>query len=98
VRFLGGVWIGVGLLLMLSPLDLERCRAALTLVFGLIFLGGLARLGQMNLAVTLGPDIVGSLVAEVIGMPVLYVWLTRALRDGGRYLPRAAVVSSSRAT
>lgn len=97
VRFLGGVWIGVGLLLMLSPIDLKRCRTALTLVFGLIFLGGLARLGQLNLAVTFGPDIVGSLIAEVIGMPVLYAWLTRALRDGERYLPREAVVSSSRA-
>lgn len=88
--FLGGVWIGVGLLLMLSPIDLKRCRAALMLVFGLIFLGGLARLGQLNFAVTFGPDIVGSLVAEVIGMPVLYVWLQRALRNDASYLPREA--------
>ena len=98
VRFLGGVWIGVGLLLSLSPIHLQRCRAALTLVFGLIFLGGLARLGQMNFAVTFGPDVAGSLAAEVIGMPVLYLWLRRALREGADHLPREAVLSSSRAT
>jgi hypothetical protein len=97
VRFLGGVWIGVGLLLLLSPIDLKRCRPALTFVFGLIFLGGLARLGQLNFGVTFGPDIVGSLAAEVIGMPVLYLWLRRALRDVPHHLPRAAVLSSSRA-
>ena len=63
-RFLGGVWTGVGLLLMLSPLNLKAFRPALNLVFAIIFLGGLARFTAMRPDIVFGPDIVGSLIAE----------------------------------
>ncbi len=81
VRFLGGVWLGIGLTLMMAPANLRRFQPALNLIFALIFLGGLARLGQLNFAVTFGPDIAGSLAAELIGMPVLYFWLARSQRN-----------------
>jgi Domain of unknown function (DUF4345) len=79
-RFLGGVWTGVGLLLMLSPLNLKAFRPALNLVFAIIFLGGLARFTAMRPDIVFGPDIVGSLIAELVGMPLLWLWVSKAVQ------------------
>jgi hypothetical protein len=76
-RFLGGVWAGIGLLLLLSPLNLKALRPTLNLVFAIIFLGGLARFTAMRPDIVLGPDIVGSLIAELVGMPLLFLWVSR---------------------
>jgi len=78
VRFLGGLWLGVGLFFILASTDLAKHRAALSIVLALVFLGGLARLTQVNLETTLGPNIVGSFIAELVGMPILYFWLAKA--------------------
>jgi hypothetical protein len=78
VRFLGGVWIGVGLLFLVAALNPGKYRGALNVALPLIVLGGLTRLGQMNFGVTFGPDIVGSLIAELAGIPILYWWLSKA--------------------
>ena len=79
VRFLGGLWLGVGLLFLVSVFDLPRFRPLLNLAFALIFIGGLTRFSMMRPDVLFGPDIAGSLTAELIGMPVLYLWLTRVV-------------------
>ncbi|MFN0158598.1 MAG: DUF4345 domain-containing protein [Bacteroidota bacterium] len=79
VRFLGGVWLAVGALFVLSAIRLERFHSALRFAIIATFVGGLARFSQMNPGVTLGPDIVGSLAAELIGMPVLYFWLAKVV-------------------
>ena len=79
VRFLGGLWLGVGLLFLVSVFDLPRFRPLLNLAFALIFIGGLTRFSMMRPDVLFGPDIAGSLAAELIGMPVLYLWLTRVV-------------------
>jgi hypothetical protein len=84
IRFLGGVWIAVGLLLSIAPTNLRRFEDALYFVFVAILLGGLARLGQMSPDVTFGVDIVGSWIAEVVGMPILIFWLRCALRTDPR--------------
>ena len=78
IRFFGGLWMGVGALLMAATANLSKYRGPLNMAFALIFLGGLARMSQMHLEVTFGPDILGSLLAELVGMPLLYVWLSRA--------------------
>jgi uncharacterized protein DUF4345 len=78
VRFLGGLWLGVGLFFILASTNLAKYRDALSIVLALIFLGGLARLTQMHLETTLGPSILGSFIAELVGMPVLYFWLSKA--------------------
>jgi len=80
-RFLGGVWLGVGALLLAAPINPRRFRHQLEFAFALIFLGGLARLGQMSPETTFGPDVVSSLIAELIGMPVLFAWLRVATRE-----------------
>jgi len=86
VRFFGGLWIGIGLFFLVAPLNLVKHRAALRVSFALIFVGGLARLSQMRLDVTFGPEILGSSVAELVGMPLLYVWLSKVagVSIGGR--------------
>jgi Domain of unknown function (DUF4345) len=83
-RFLGGVWSGVGLLLLLSPLNLRAFRPTLNLVFAIIFLGGLARFTAMRPDVVFGPDIVGSLSAELVGMPLLWLWVSKAVQASER--------------
>lgn len=80
-RFLGGVWACVGLLLLLAPIDLKACRPALNFVFASIFVGGLARFTQMRSDIVFGPDIVGSLVAEIIGIPLLFLWVSKAVQQ-----------------
>jgi Domain of unknown function (DUF4345) len=79
VRFLGGVWIGAGILFLLAATDMRKYRDALNVVLAMIVLGGLARLTQMHPEVTFGADVFGSFFAELIGIPLLYWWLTRAV-------------------
>jgi hypothetical protein len=80
IRFLGGLWMGIGLLFIVASSHVERYQSALKFALVLIFLGGLARFSQMQLDITLGKDIVGSLAAELVGMPLLYFWLSRTVK------------------
>lgn len=80
IRFLGGLWMGMGLLFIFAARNLERHQNVVKFALALIFLGGLARFSQMQLDITFGKEIVGSLVAELVGMPLLYFWLSRTLK------------------
>ena len=80
IRFLGGLWMGIGLLFIFAARNVERHQNVLKFALVLIFLGGLARFSQMQLDITFGKEIVGSLVAELVGMPLLYFWLSRTLK------------------
>jgi hypothetical protein len=80
IRFLGGLWTGIGLLFIIASSSVEKYQSALKFAFVLIFLGGLARFSQTQLDITFGKEIVGSLAAELVGMPLLYFWLSRAVK------------------
>lgn len=80
IRFYGGLYVGIGLFLLLSVTDLRKYQSALNLVFALIFIGGLARFSMARPDVLFGPDILTSLVAELVLMPVLYVWLASVVK------------------
>lgn len=87
-RFLGGIWTGIGVALFVGLTNLPRYEDVLRLCFGLVFVGGLARFSQMNLEVTFGPAVLGSLATELIGMPLLVVWLRCVVATdhaGGRW-------------
>lgn len=84
VRFLGGVWLTIGVTFVLAALQLARFQSALRFALVATFAGGLARFTQMNLDVTLGSDILPSLIAEVIGMPLLYFWLSKVMAKNHR--------------
>jgi hypothetical protein len=79
VRFLAGVYTGLGLIFLLAALDPRRFRAALGVSCALIFLGGLFRLSQMRPEITFGPDLLFSMVAELVLMPVLWLWSSRSI-------------------
>jgi hypothetical protein len=81
VRFLGGIWTGLGILLLVAPFNLKYFEQMLYLVFSLIFAGGIARLTIMRSDVLLDPIVLGSLAAELVLMPLLYLWLARTLRN-----------------
>jgi hypothetical protein len=84
VRFLAGVYSGLGLLFLLAATDPRRYRSALGVACVLIFLGGLARLSQMHVEITFGPDILGSMIAELVGMPLLYLWVSKTTTRADR--------------
>eukprot|EP00439_Symbiodinium_sp_Y106_P088439 s1_g975.t1 len=73
-KFLGGLWLGVGLIFWAGAMNPQRFSQALKVAFGLIFLGGLMRVASGNPEIVLTADIIGSWVAELIGMPLLYWW------------------------
>jgi len=77
-RFLGGVWMGIGLLFLVSPIKLTVFRPMLNLAFALIF--SLARFTLPRQDVLLDPGILPSLLAELVGMPLLYLWLSRSVK------------------
>ena len=78
-RFLGGLWLGVGALFIVASTNLRKYRSALIFAFALIFFGGIARFSQMLFEILFGPEILGSLLAELVGMPLLYLWLSKAV-------------------
>ena len=84
IRFLGGLWFGLGLMLWAGAWNPARLATALNLTFALIFIGGVMRLISSKPDVIFGPDIVGSLAAELIGMPILLFWLSRVSRAENR--------------
>jgi hypothetical protein len=80
VRFLGGLWLGVGLLLTAAAWRLRALKPAVQVVLALIVVGGLARFSALRPDVLFGPQIVGSFLAEVALMPLLLLWSTRVAR------------------
>lgn len=74
-RFYGGVYAGIAAFLILASTDPRKYRQGLALTFVLIFLGGLARLTQLNPDVVFGPDLFVSSLVELAGMPALLLWL-----------------------
>lgn len=75
VRFIGGVWLGVGLVFIAAAVWLQALKPALLACIVLIFIGGLARFSAQQFDLVLGPEIVGSLAAELVGMPLLFLWV-----------------------
>jgi hypothetical protein len=80
VRFLGGLFGALGIFLIVGATNLRKYQAGLRLAFILVFVGGLARFTMLRPDVVFSADITGSLAAELILMPVLFVWLGRAVK------------------
>lgn len=81
IRFLGGLYGGIGLFLILAATNLNKYQTALRLIFAVIFVGGLARFTMMRFDVIFGQDMLTSVLVELILMPVLYVWSSRILKS-----------------
>ena len=75
VRFVAGVWFGVGALLSLSGVLFDKLRSVLLALIMLIFVGGLARLSSADLALLSSGEILPSLFAELMLFPMIGLWI-----------------------
>jgi len=79
-RFLGGVWMTVGLVFLASAARLHALKVALLACTVMIFIGGVSRFSTGVPEVLFEPAIIGSLTAELIGMPILFYWVWNTRR------------------
>lgn len=83
IRFLGGVWFGVGTTFLIGGFALRAFRPTLIILSYMIAIGGLFRLSGMDMGVIFSAAIAPSLTLELIGFPLLAGWLVvSAKRDG----------------
>lgn len=80
VRFIGGVWLGAGLLVAGGAFWLKQLRAVLVAIAAMVFVGGLSRLGALDPALLADMAIIPSLLFELIGFPLLGLWAWHAGR------------------
>lgn len=74
-RFLGGVWVGVGVVFFAGAFLLRRLRTVLIVLCGVIFIGGIARFSAFDLRVLFSLSVLPSLLAELILFPVIGYWI-----------------------
>ncbi|MEO7222501.1 MAG: DUF4345 family protein [Devosia sp.] len=79
-RFIGGVWLGLGLLTLAASVAFRQLRSVVVAFAAIVFVGGLARFSGGNLQVPLSLDVAPSLAFELIAMPLIGLWATRAER------------------
>lgn len=84
IRFLGGLWFGVGIAFLAGSFWLAALRPTLAILCAMIAAAGLFRLSDLRGDILLGSDIAPSLALELIGFPLLAIWLLRS----GRATPR----------
>lgn len=78
IRFIGGVWLGAGLAMVAASIFLARMRALVIGLTAMIFAGGLARFSAFDPALFTNPAIGPSLLLELVGFPLLGLWLARS--------------------
>ena len=74
-RFLGGVWFGVGMLFVAGAVSLRRFATTLIWLCCVIAFAGLFRLSAGNPGVVTDARVIGSFGLELIGFPLLALWL-----------------------
>ena len=93
-HFYGGVYLGIAIFLIVASTNLRKYRSGLNVVFAVIFLGGVARLTQLEPAVTFGKDLAVSSLIELVGMPAMALWLAAATRTPRRADATAPALAS----
>lgn len=77
IRFIGGVWLGVGLAFLAGALLFDLLRNTLVVLCGMIFVGGLTRLAGGDAALLGGAAILPSLALELVLFPLLGLWIAK---------------------
>lgn len=82
VRFIGGFYLGAGLVILASAIWLQTFRVTLLAITVMFFVGGLARFSANMPEVLFGPRVIGGLALELVAMPILFywVWTTRRVQ------------------
>lgn len=75
IRFIGGVWFGVGALFIIGGFAMNSFRSILIALSAIIAFAGLFRLNGMNAEIIFSSAILPSLVFELVGFPLLACWL-----------------------
>lgn len=75
VRFIGGVWFGVGAVFVIGGFAMRRFRSTLITLSAIIAIAGLFRLSGMGTEIIFSAAIVPSLTFELVGFPLLAWWL-----------------------
>ena len=83
IRFIGGTLIAIGGLLVYSGFRLEFAKTVVPIVALLFVTGGLARLSAADASLLGGSDIAPSLLIEMIGFPLLALWVMRTKAGQG---------------
>jgi hypothetical protein len=77
LRFLGGVWLGLGLAMLYLVPSIQRQTVLFRALWGAVFLGGIGRaLSAMLIGLPPVPFI-GFTALEIIGAPLFIFWQTR---------------------
>lgn len=77
IRFIGGVWFGVGTVFLAGGFALQTLRPTLIALCTIIAFAGLFRLSALDISAILNAAIAPSLALELVGFPMLAVWLAR---------------------
>ena len=77
LRFLSGVWLGVGLAVFWIVRDIERQTVLFRVLWGMIFLGGVGRALSMIFVGMPPLPFVGFTVLELVGAPLFVLWQSR---------------------
>ncbi|MEM7779126.1 MAG: DUF4345 domain-containing protein [Pseudomonadota bacterium] len=85
IRFLGGAWLGVGLLYIAAAFRPKQLRQTVLLTVAFIFIGGLARLTSPDVSIVFSTNVLGSFLFEMLYFPALGFWLARRTGPSARF-------------
>lgn len=80
LRFLSGVWLGLGLAVYWLIPNIERQTVLFRALWGMIFLGGIGRLMSMFFLGWPPVPFIAFTVLEIVGAPVFIAWQARLAR------------------
>lgn len=78
IRFIGGVWFGVGATFLIGAFAFAKLRPVLVVLCLIIVFAGFFRASAVDISVIFSADIAPSLLLELVGFPLLAWWLIRA--------------------
>jgi hypothetical protein len=91
VRFLGAVWLGVGLIFLAGSVWLDRLRLVIATLCGLAMLGGVARFSSMGLAEMFDAGLAAPLIAELVVFPLIGLFALRSADQPARLVGYSTV-------
>ena len=81
IAFWGAIWFGFGLVLWHVSADLRQKAELFRLLMAILILGGLGRVYALARFGWPGPILIGALLLELIGPPLLLLWHGTELRS-----------------
>ncbi len=78
IRFIGGIWFGVGATFVLGGFKQKALRTTLITLCALIAVAGLFRLSNISGGAVFSVAIIPSLALELLAFPILGWWLLRS--------------------